>query len=321
MPKNNPENKQENSKCGFVAIVGAPNAGKSTLMNALVGQKISIVSQKIQTTRFPVRGIIMQDNAQIIFIDTPGVFNPKQRLDRAMVASVWTGARDADLIVHVVDAGLAQKFGKSGLPKGEEKALEDIERTEAGIKSQNKNTLLLLNKIDTVPKHELLDLAQSFAQKEIYKEILFVSALQEDGLEELKQCLGKYLPDSPFLYPEDQASDIPLRLMAAEITREKVFHRLHDELPYNANVETDNWKELKDGSVRIDQTLYVGREGHKAIAIGKNGQTLKWISSQARHDLMRELERDVHLFLHVKVKDNWQEDSRHYTARGLDYKA
>lgn len=308
-----------NNFCGFVAIVGAPNAGKSTLVNGLVGQKISIVSQKIQTTRFPVRGIIMHDNAQIILVDTPGVFKPKQRLDRAMVASVWTGANDADLIVHVVDSSLAKRVLDNKHQKGDDKYLMDINRVEDGISKIKKNAILVLNKIDEVSKADLFALAQYYHDTGLYSDIAFVSALKSDGFEKLIEIIAKHIPEGVWLYPEDQASDIPLRLMAAEITREKVFTRLHDELPYSSSVETDSWKEQANGSVRIEQTLYVSRESHKAIAIGKGGQTLKWISSKAREEISKEIERPVHLFLYVKVKNNWQDDRQHYKERGLDF--
>lgn len=312
----------ENSqKCGFVAIIGAPNAGKSTLVNQLVGQKVSIVSQKIQTTRFPVRGILLEDNAQIILVDTPGIFAPKERLDRAMVASAWQGSNDADLLVHMIDAPSIGRILKDVPIKGDKRNYEDLERIHLGLEAVKKPCIAILNKIDEIDIEELPTLAKSLYDTGLYNQILMISALRNKGLNELRLAMARQMPEGVWLYPEDQVADTPMRLMAAEITREKVFLRLHDELPYFATVETDNWTVMKDKSVRIDQTLYVGREGHKAIAIGKNGETLKWISSNARIDMQTAFENKIHLFVHVKVKENWANDPNHYTQRGLDFNA
>ena len=307
--------------CGFVAIIGAPNAGKSTLLNQLCGQKLSIVSQKIQTTRFNVRGVIIEDNAQIILVDTPGIFAPKERLDRAMVASAWQGSNDADLLIHMIDAPSYNRMIKGEPIKGDKRNAEDIDRIQEGLKAIKKPCIAALNKIDEIEIEDLPLLAKNLFDTGYYAEILMISALRNKGLDALIKLMKTAVPIGPWLYPEDQVSDIPMRLMASEITREKVFLRLHDELPYLANVETDNWKVQKDKSIRIDQTLYVGREGHKAIAIGKGGEALKWISTNARLEMQETFESKIHLFVHVKVKENWAADPNHYVARGLDYNA
>ncbi|KAF0186398.1 MAG: GTP-binding protein Era [Hyphomonadaceae bacterium] len=319
--KNEAENPSDEKKCGFVAIIGAPNAGKSTLVNNLIGQKISIVTSKVQTTRFPVRGIFMHDQAQIILIDTPGIFAPKERLGRAMVASAWGGATDADLLVHVVDAPSISRVLKSTPQKGDKLNFEDVERVHEGLKNYKGNVILALNKVDLIDKPELFELAKNMFDLGFYKEVVMISALNGSGLAQMKTKIAQYMPIGPWHYPEDQVADLPLRMMASEITREKVFLRLHEELPYLSSVETENWKNNPDGSVRIDQTLYVGREGHKAIAIGKGGETLKWISMNARKEMCESFEREVHLFLHVKVRENWMGDPRHYNERGLDFNA
>lgn len=306
-------------KCGFVAIIGAPNAGKSSLLNALVGQKISIVSHKVQTTRFPVKGILVKDNKQIIFVDTPGIFAPKKRLDRAMVSAAWTGAKDADCLAHIIDAPSIYRavFGKS--QKGDNRNLEDFERINENLKEKKHPAILVFNKIDEIEKPKLLELAQKLFDEEIYRALCMVSVTKAIGLDGFVDEIAKYLPISEFLYPDDQVADLPLRMMAAEITREKVFLRLHEELPYFTHVETDAWENRKDGSVRIDQTLYIGKEGHKPIVIGKKGETLKWISTQARQEIAREIECPVHLFLHVKVRENWLESRQAFNSMGLDF--
>ncbi len=309
------------TRCGFVAILGAPNAGKSTLVNALVGQKVSIVTQKVQTTRFPVRGVAIYDIAQIVLVDTPGVFTPKRRLDRAMVASAWGGAADADALVHVVDAPAASRMREGRGDGADKRTHEDVQHVFEGLKKHGRKAILALNKVDVLERAKLLELSQSFFEVGVYDEVVMISALKSSGLKRLQELLASRMPMGPWLYPEEQVADTPMRVMAAEITREKVFLRLHEELPYQATVETDIWTEKKDGSVRIDQTLYVMREGHKGIAIGKGGETLKWISQQARKDIAEALERPVHLFLHVKVRENWIEDRSRYTALGLDFDA
>ena len=311
----------DDTVCGFAAILGAPNAGKSTLVNAMVGQKISIVTQKVQTTRFPVRGVAIHGKAQIILVDTPGVFTPKRRLDRAMVASAWSGAADADALVHVVDAPAASRIAEGRADQGDKRTDEDVTIVLDGLKKTGRKAILALNKVDVLERSKLLDLSKAFFDKGVYDEVVMISALKSSGLARLNDLLAARMPKGPWLYPEDQVADTPMRVLAAEITREKMFLRLHEELPYQATVETDSWTEKKDGSVRIDQTLYVMRDGHKGIAIGKGGETLKWISQNARKEIAEALERPVHLFLHVKVRENWIEDRSRYTALGLDFDA
>jgi GTPase len=310
------------TRCGFVALLGAPNAGKSTLVNALVGQKVSIVTRKVQTTRFPVRGVAIHGPVQMVLVDTPGVFQPKRRLDRAMVAAAWGGAADADALVHVVDAPAAVRAARGDkVPPADRRTAEDVERVVTGLKSARAPAILALNKVDALERSNLLELSQAMFALGVYRDVAMISAEKSQGLERLKDLLGALMPPGPWHYPEDQAADAPLALMAAEVTREKVFLRLHEELPYQASVETDAWTERKDGSVRIDQTLFVTRDSHKAMAIGKGGETLKWISTAARKDLEQELERPVHLFLHVKVRSGWQDERARYRALGLDFDA
>lgn len=316
-----PNEPSEGTVCGFAAILGAPNAGKSTLVNALVGQKVSIVTQKVQTTRFPVRGVVIQDHAQIILVDTPGIFTPKRRLDRAMVASAWGGASDADALVHMIDAPAANRMLEGRGDGADKRTHEDNQIVLDGLKKSGRKAFLALNKVDALERTKLLDLSKSFFDHGVYDDVVMISALKSSGLPRLIELLVSRMPKGPWLYPEDQVADTPLRVLAAEITREKVFLRLHDELPYQATVETDTWTEKKDGSVRIDQTLYVMRDGHKGIAIGKGGETLKWISQNARKEIAETIERPVHLFLHVKVRENWIDDRSRFTAMGLDYDA
>ena len=299
------------TRAGFAAIIGAPNAGKSTLVNALVGRKVSIVTPKVQTTRFQVRGVMLHGAAQIVLVDTPGVFAPRRRLDRAMVASAWEGATDADAIVHVVDAA-AQK-------KGGGRTAEDVERVIAGLRAQDRKAVLVLNKIDLLKREELLAIAQSLHETGVYEDVFMISASNGDRVKDLADHLAGLMPESPWLYPEDQIADLSERLLAAEVTREKLFLRVHEELPYALTVETDVWKELKDGGVRIEQTVYVEREGHRPIILGKNGQTAKWVGKAAREELEEQLGRKVHLFLFVKVRPKWGEDRERYTALGLDF--
>ncbi|MEN9873701.1 MAG: hypothetical protein RL186_598 [Pseudomonadota bacterium] len=312
---------ESETSCGFVALLGAPNAGKSTLVNALVGQKVSIVTQKVQTTRFPVRGVLMHGQAQIIVVDTPGVFTPKRRLDRAMVASAWGGAADADVLVHVVDAPAAHHLLDRNNDQGDTRTGEDVRIVQDGLKTSGRKAILALNKIDVLDREKLLALSQAFFEQGVYQEVVMISALKSSGLDHLKDLMAAKLPAGPWLYPHDQAADTPMRVLAAEITREKMFLRLHEELPYQATVETDIWAEKKDGSVRIHQTLYVTRGSHKGMAIGRGGETLKWISQNARKDIEEILERPVHLFVHVKVRPNWIDEREHYTSVGLDFDA
>lgn len=291
--------------CGFVALIGSPNAGKSTLLNQLVGAKVSIVSRKVQTTRTQVRGIALSGVSQVIFVDTPGIFAPKRRLDRAMVTSAWGGAGDADVIALLIDA-------KKGI--GEEEAA--ILQALLPLKAPK---VLILNKIDTLEAPELLKLAGDINQMCPFVDTFMVSALRGHGVPKLLEKLGLMMKPGPWLYDEDQVSDAPLRTLAAEITREKIFERLHDELPYQTHVETDIWKVLKDGSARIEQTIFVMREGHKKIVIGEGGQTLKSIGSAARKDIAEAAETKVHLFLFVKVRENWADDPERYRAMGLEF--
>lgn len=294
-------------RAGFIAFVGAPNAGKSTAINQIVGTKVSIVSPKVQTTRTRVLGILMQGDSQLIFVDTPGIFAPKRRLDRAMVAAAWGGAADADHIVLLVDA-------KRGLCD-ETRAIIDT------LKEQNRKALLLINKIDLVEKEALLILAQKLNEEEIFSDIFMVSAKNNDGLDHFVKFLAEKLPTGPWLFPEDQVSDMPERLLAAEITREKLYLKLRQELPYSTTVETETWEEKTDGSVKIEQVIFVARDGQKKIILGKGGQQIKAIGASARHDLEEVLECRVHLFLFVKVRDKWSDDPERYKYWGLDYNA
>ena len=295
----------ERQRCGFIAVIGAPNAGKSTLVNALVGTKVSIVSHKVQTTRVPLRGIATAGDSQLVFIDTPGLFTPRRRLDQAMVEAAWGGARDADLVVLVVDAA-------KGLD-------EDLERILERLKDAHIPLLAVLNKVDRVAaKEKLLALALDLEARAPFQRLFMISALTGDGVGDLKAYLAAQAPPGPWHYPAEDISDAPLRMLAAEITREKIFHRLHDEIPYSTTVETSAWQERKDGSVRIEQTVYVVRDGQKAIMLGKGGQTIKQISTEARKDMAEILERPVHLFLFVKVRAGWQDDPERYREMGLE---
>lgn len=293
------------TRCGFAALIGAPNAGKSTLINRLVGAKVSIVSRKVQTTRMLVRGIMIEGSAQIVLVDTPGIFAPRRRLDRAMVSSAWSGAGDADAVALLVDA-------RKGIDEEVEAILAELPRVPAP-------KILVLNKIDTIEPPRLLELAAALNDMLPFAETFMISALRGHGVPKLRQGLAQLMPEGPWLYPEDQISDAPLRLLAAEITREKIFERLHDELPYQSTVETELWKDLPDGSARIEQTIYVMREGHKKIVIGEGGRTLKAIGTAARAEITQAVEQKVHLFLFVKVREKWQDDPDRYRELGLDF--
>ena len=293
-------------KCGFVAVIGPPNAGKSTLANALVGQKVTIVTQKEQTTRMRLRAVVMHQEAQIILVDTPGIFAAKQRFDRAMVNEVWQGVDDADEVLVVLDAARTDK--------------PEIELMLERLANSRKRVSLVLNKIDTVRNDSLLELVQKLNARVDFAETYLISALTGDGLDRLKDNLAAAMPDGPWLYPEDQAADVPSLLLASEVTREKLFLRLHQELPYALTVETEKWENKKDGSVRIVQTVYVRRDSQKAIVLGKGGRAIKEIGAQARLELEEMFERRVHLFVFVKVRKNWQEDPERYRMLGLDYK-
>jgi GTPase len=293
------------TRCGFVAVIGAPNSGKSTLTNALVGVKVSIVTHKAQTTRGPVRGIVLDGGSQITLVDTPGIFQPKRRLDRAMFASAWDRAGDADLVALVIDA-------KRGLDKSLEPLLKHLPEVRRPI-------IAILNKVDEVSKPELLRLATDVSAIRSFDRIFMLSALTGDGVVDLKAYLARAVPEGPWLYPADQLTDVSLRQAAAEITREKLFLRLHDEIPYSLTVETTDWKELKDGSVRIEQTIYVERESQRKIVLGAKGATIKEISVEAREEIGAIVEAPAHLFLFVKVRERWGEDPERYREMGLDY--
>jgi len=299
-------------RCGFVAVIGAPNAGKSTLVNALVGSKVAIVSPKVQTTRMTVRGVAIKDDAQVVFVDTPGIFKPRRRFDRAMVKAAWTGAGDADSIILIVDA-------EDVAARSDGLAARDTAAIIEKLRESERKTALVLNKVDAMKRAALLPLAKRLNQSGKFDSIFMISALKGDGLPEIMEWCVQQVPEGPWLYPADQAADIPLRLLAAEITREKIFARLHDELPYATSVRTEVWEERKDGSVKIDQTIYVQREGQKAIALGKAGRTIKEIGAASRADIEEILGRRVHLFLFVKVRQDWPETREHYDELGLEY--
>ena len=297
--------RDEKTKAGFVAVIGAPNAGKSTLVNHLVGFKVSIVTHKVQTTRTRIRGVCMHGASQIIFVDTPGIFEPKRKLDRAMVDAAWLGADDADLIIFLYDVTRREVDS-------------DTSRILSGLKENNKEAILVLNKIDLVKSELLLPITKRFQEENIFSDTFMVSAENGSGCEKLLEYLSVRIPDSPWLYPEDEVSDLPQRLLAAEITREQVLLKLHQELPYGATVETEEWTERDDGAIVINQIIYVKRPGHKKIALGRNGNMIKAIGKASRQELQVILDRTVHLFLFVKVRENWMEDPDRYSLWGLD---
>ena len=292
------------TRCGFVAIIGAPNSGKSTLLNTLASYKLAIVSRKVQTTRSRVRAIILEGRSQIIFVDTPGIFLPRRRLDEAMVNAAWEGATDADAVLFLIDA-------RTGLT-------EDVKRIAEKLKQRPSLRVLVLNKIDIVQRERLLTLAGQLNELCSFEQTFMISASTGDGVQEMKRKLAGIVPPGPWLYPEDQISDIPQRLIASEITREKIYERLHQELPYASTVETENWDERPDGSVRIEQVIYVERENQRKIILGKGGQVIKEIGRSAREELCVMLERKVHLFLFVKVRENWATDPERLRAMGLE---
>jgi GTPase len=293
------------TRCGFVALIGAPNVGKSTLINALVGEKVSIVSRKVQTTRALIRGIVVEGNAQVILVDTPGIFAPKRRLDRAMVTTAWTGAHDADLVCVLLDA-------KLGLDSEAEAILERL----ANVAHPK---MLVINKIDLVPREKLLALAKAANDRMKFEQTFMIAALSGDGVDDLRKALSAALPEGPFLYPEDQMSVAPMRHLAAEITREKIYQQLHQELPYQSTVETDSWTERKDNSVRIEQTIFVERESQRKIVLGKGGATIKSIGAAARKEIAEIVGHPVHLFLFVKVREDWGNDPDRYREMGLEF--
>ena len=296
-----------NTRCGFYALIGAPNVGKSTLVNRMVGAKVSIVSPKVQTTRSRVLGITIRDQSQIIFIDTPGIFEPKRRLDRAMVASAWGGASDADGVLLLVDA-------RRGIDPDTQSILD-------GLKKQERRVMLGINKIDLVKKPVLLDLASKLSNTGLFSEIFMISAETGDGVEDLLDILSANLSEGPWMFPEDQISDMPSRLLAAEITREQVYMQLHQELPYAVTVETEKWEQNENGSAKVNQIIYVQRPGQKAIVLGKKGSKIKQIGEAARKELEKLLDHRVHLFLFVKVREKWGDDPERYRDWGLDFNA
>ncbi|MHA6263169.1 GTPase Era [Arenibacterium sp. CAU 1754] len=296
------------TRAGFVALIGEPNAGKSTLLNRMVGAKVSIVTHKVQTTRARIRGVAIEGDTQIVFVDTPGLFQPRRRLDRAMVAAAWGGAADADVVVLMVEA-------HRGITEGVERILEGL--AEIG---QGRTVALAINKIDRVQSEALLGLTQKLNERYDFAETFMISAEKGHGVDALREWLAGQLPEGPWLYPEDQIADLPMRMIAAEITREKLTLRLHQELPYQMTVETENWEDRKDGSARIDQVVYVVRDGHKGIVLGHRGETIKAVGQAARAELEEFLGRKVHLFLKVKVRPNWLDEAERYSEMGLDFK-
>ncbi len=300
---------EANTRAGFVALIGEPNAGKSTLLNRMVGAKVSIVTHKVQTTRTRIRGVAMEGQSQIVFVDTPGLFRPRRRLDRAMVKAAWGGAADADLIVLLIEA-------HRGLTAGVQSIIERI----ANEIPKGQPVALAINKIDRVKAEVLLALAQKMNEAYPFAKTFMISAERGHGIKDLREWLALQVPEGPWFYPEDQIADLPMRMIAAEMTREKLTLRLHEELPYQLTVETENWEDKPDGSTRIDQVIYVARDGHKGIVLGNGGETIKAIGQAARAEISAFVERKVHLFLTVKVRPNWQDEAERYTEMGLDFK-
>ncbi|SDF74600.1 GTPase Era [Rhodobacter capsulatus] len=298
----------EETQAGFVALIGEPNAGKSTLLNRMVGAKVSIVTHKVQTTRARIRGVCMAGTAQLVFVDTPGIFRPRRRLDRAMVSAAWGGAADADIVVLLIEA-------HRGLTEGAKAIIEALKAREG-----TQPVALAINKIDRVKAERLLALAEEMNAAFPFARTFMISAEKGYGVDDLRDWLASQVPAGPWFYPEDQIADLPMRMIAAEITREKLTLRLHEELPYQLTVETEAWEEKPDGSARIDQIIYVSRDGHKGIVLGKGGETIKAISTAARAEMAEFMGRPIHLFLQVKLRENWQEEAERYTEMGLDFK-
>ncbi len=296
------------TRAGFIALIGEPNAGKSTLLNRMVGAKVSIVTHKVQTTRARIRGVAMEGESQLVFVDTPGLFQPRRRLDRAMVAAAWGGAADADVVILLIEAN-------RGITEGVERILEGL--VDIG---QGRKVALAINKIDRVEAPVLLGLSKEMNDRYDFAETFMISAERGHGVDTLRQWLAGELPEGPWLYPEDQIADLPMRMIAAEMTREKLTLRLHQELPYQLTVETENWEERKDGSARVDQLIYVVRDGHKGIVLGSKGETIKAVSKASREELEEFLGRKVHLFLQVKVRPNWLDEAERYSEMGLEFK-
>ncbi|MDJ0821498.1 MAG: GTPase Era [Paracoccaceae bacterium] len=296
------------TRAGFIALIGEPNAGKSTLTNRMVGAKVSIVTHKVQTTRARIRGVAIEGDSQLVFVDTPGLFKPRRRLDRAMVAAAWGGAADADVVVLLVEA-------HRGVTEGVERILDAL-----GDIAKGRTIALAINKIDRIKTEALLALSEDLNSRFAFARTFMISAEKGHGVDDLRAWLAQEVPEGPWLYPEDQIADLPLRMIAAEMTREKLTLRLHQELPYQLTVETESWEERKDGSARIEQVIYVARDGHKGIVLGRKGETIKAVSKAAREELEEFLGRRVHLFLQVKVRENWQEEAARYSEMGLDFK-
>ncbi|MWB76463.1 GTPase Era [Pseudooceanicola sp. 216_PA32_1] len=296
------------TRAGFVALIGEPNAGKSTLLNRMVGAKVSIVTHKVQTTRARIRGVALEGEAQIVFVDTPGLFRPRRRLDRAMVAAAWSGAADADVVVLMVEA-------HRGVTEGVERILETLPEVATG-----RTVALAINKIDRVEAPVLLGLSRDLNERFEFAQTFMISAERGHGVDVMRRWLAGQLPEGPWLYPEDQIADLPMRMIAAEMTREKLTLRLHQEIPYQLTVETEAWEERKDGSARVDQIVYVSRDGHKGIVLGNKGETIKAVSKAAREELEEFMGRRIHLFLQVKVRENWLDEAERYSEMGLNFK-
>ena len=310
---------ERETRSGFVAVIGAPNAGKSTLVNRLVGAKVSIVTHKVQTTRFQVRGVMMHDDTQIILVDTPGIFTPRRRLDRAMVRSAWEGADGADQILHLVDVSAWAAEAEDTLTPAQKKTLEDDRRIIKDLGDLGKKAILALNKVDLIDPEALLPISKALFDEGVYSDVFMISGLKGGGVEALSEHLAGLMPVSPFLFPEDQAADMPSRLLAAEVTREKLMLRLHEELPYQLTVETENWEPRRDGSVKIDQVIYVAREGHRKIILGKQGKVIREIGQKSREEMQEIFGRRVHLFTRIKVSEKWAESKERFSAIGLDF--
>jgi GTPase len=304
-------------RCAVVAVLGAPNAGKSTLVNTLVGAKVAAVTQKVQTTRTIVRGIAMRGEVQLVLIDTPGVFSPRRRLDRAMVAAAWSALEGADAIIHVVDAAAHVPGEKKSA--ADALGVEDSERIAARLKQMELASILALNKVDAIARPALLEITTKLVEQGLYTDVFMISARRGDGVDDIARTLAERAPVSQWLFPEDQTMDAPARVLAAEITREKAMLRLHDEIPYDLMVETESWEEKKDGSARIEQTIYVTREGQRKLAIGSGGRTIKTIGEMARKEMEAAFDRRIHLFLHVKVREGWAEERAWYQRLGLEF--